>query len=54
VEEYREEGVFGVLGLVDHRGNKRFSLLLARAHPSGTWVEWLDVGSCSTDARDDR
>jgi hypothetical protein len=43
VEEYREEGVFGVLSLVDHRGGERSSRLLARAHPSGTWVEWLDA-----------
>jgi hypothetical protein len=47
VEEYREEGVFGVLGLVDHRDGERSSRLLARAHPSGTWIEWLDLDTGS-------
>ena len=42
-EEYREEGVFGALGLVDQRGTERSARLLARAHPSGTWMEWLDL-----------
>jgi hypothetical protein len=43
VEEYREEGVFGVLGLVEYRDSPGSTRLLARAHPSGTWLEWLDA-----------
>jgi len=42
IGEYRAEGVFGVLGVVDYRGGERRARLLARAHPSGTWLEWLD------------
>jgi hypothetical protein len=42
VRRYRREGVFGVLGLVEYGGGVRSGRLLGRAHPSGTWLEWLD------------
>jgi hypothetical protein len=42
VRRYRREGVFGVLGLVEYRGGVRRGQILCRAHPSGTWLEWLD------------
>jgi len=42
VRGYRQHGVFAVLGArTFHRGTDR-GRLLARAHPSGQWVEWLD------------
>ncbi len=42
IREYQEQGVFAVLGArMFHRGHER-KRLLARAHPSGQWVEWLD------------
>jgi hypothetical protein len=42
VEDYQQHGVFAVLGArtFDH-GTDR-ARLLARAHPSGQWIEWLD------------
>ena len=42
VRAYQQDGVFAVLGAVTfHRGARRRARLLARAHPSGEWVEWL-------------
>jgi hypothetical protein len=42
VRDYQQHGVFAVLGArTFHRGTDR-GRLLARAHPSGQWVEWLD------------
>ena len=42
VRSYQRDGVFAVLGAVTFAGGKRRSArLLARAHPSGEWVEWL-------------
>jgi hypothetical protein len=42
IAEYQQHGVFAVLGArTFHRGTDR-GRLLARAHPSGQWVEWLD------------
>ena len=42
VSAYQKDGVFAVLGAVTfHRGRRRSARLLARAHPSGQWVEWL-------------
>ncbi len=41
VASYQRDGVFAVLGArTFHRGTDR-GRLLARAHPSGQWVEWL-------------
>ena len=46
VRDYQQHGVFAVLGArTFHRGTDR-GRLLARAHPSGQWVEWLDPGPC--------
>jgi hypothetical protein len=44
VRDYQQHGVFAVLGArTFHRGTDR-GRLLARAHPSGQWVEWFDPG----------
>jgi hypothetical protein len=44
VRDYQRHGVFAVLGArIFYRGTDR-ARLLARAHPSGQWVEWLDGG----------
>ncbi len=44
ISDYQREGVFAVLGArTFDRGDDR-RRLLARAHPSGQWVEWLDRG----------
>jgi hypothetical protein len=41
VTRNREQGVFGVLGRVSFRGSRRSAGLLAIAHPSAAWLEWL-------------
>lgn len=42
ITDYQQHGVFAVLGArTFHRGTD-CGRLLARAHPSGQWVEWLD------------
>jgi len=42
IADYQRHGVFAVLGArTFHRGTDH-GHLLARAHPSGQWVEWLD------------
>jgi hypothetical protein len=42
VSDYQRHGVFAVLGVrTFHRGTDS-GRLLARAHPSGQWIEWLD------------
>jgi hypothetical protein len=42
VSAYQRDGVFAVLGAATfQRGERRSARLLARAHPSGQWVEWL-------------
>jgi hypothetical protein len=41
VADYQGRGVFAVLGAVVFRGSAHESRLLARAHPSGRWIEWL-------------
>ncbi|HTS97482.1 MAG TPA: DUF2332 domain-containing protein [Streptosporangiaceae bacterium] len=42
--DYARDGVFAVLGArTFHRGGDR-GRLLARAHPSGRWIEWLGPG----------
>jgi hypothetical protein len=46
VDDYRRRGVFAVLGArTFHRGTDR-GRLLARAHPSGRWIDWLSPASC--------
>jgi hypothetical protein len=42
IDDYQQDGVFAVLGArTFDRGTDR-GRLLARAHPSGQWIEWLD------------
>jgi hypothetical protein len=42
VTEYQRDGVFALLGLLSFEQGRRHGSLLARAHPSGTSVRWLD------------
>jgi hypothetical protein len=42
IDEYQQRGVFAVLGALTFDGSIDSGRLLARAHPSGVWVEWLD------------
>jgi hypothetical protein len=42
VRDYQQRGVFAVLGARTFDGNTDRGRVLARAHPSGQWVEWLD------------
>jgi hypothetical protein len=44
VDDYQRHGVFAVLGARIFHGGTDSGHLLARAHPSGQWVEWL--GRC--------
>lgn len=41
VLDYQQSGVFAVLGARTFHGTTDSGRLLARAHPSGGWVEWL-------------
>ena len=41
VRDYQRHGVFAVLGERTFDRSTQSSRLLARAHPSGEWVEWL-------------
>ena len=41
LERNRRDGVFGVVGRVTYRGGRREGELLAIAHPSATWLEWM-------------
>ena len=41
VRDYQRRGVFAVLGERTFDGSTETGRLLARAHPSGEWVEWL-------------
>jgi hypothetical protein len=45
VRDYQQHGVFAVLGAWTFHGGTDRRRLLARAHPSGQWVEWLDPES---------
>jgi hypothetical protein len=45
VHDYATHGVFAVLGALTFDGGASRGRLLARAHPSGQWVEWLDPAS---------
>ena len=42
IREYQRDGVFAVLGARAFDGTADRGRLLARAHPSGEWIEWLD------------
>ena len=42
VRDYQENGVFAVLGARAFGAGADEGRLLARAHPSGQWVEWLE------------
>ncbi len=50
VRDYATDGVFAVLGARTFDGRASRGRLLARAHPSGQWVEWLDPASAGTAA----
>jgi hypothetical protein len=41
IRDYQHGGVFAVLGARTFDGGSDHSRLLARAHPSGQWIEWL-------------
>ena len=41
VRDYQQNGVFAVLGARIFDGTGDHKRLLARAHPSGGWIEWL-------------
>jgi hypothetical protein len=45
IDEYRRSGVFAVLGARTFGAGAGSARLLARAHPSGRWVEWLSPGT---------
>jgi hypothetical protein len=42
IADYQQQGVFAVLGARTFDGAADSGRLLARAHPSGQWVEWLE------------
>ena len=41
IRDFQHGGVFAVLGARTFDGDSDHSRLLARAHPSGEWIEWL-------------
>jgi hypothetical protein len=43
VRDYQEQGVFAVLGSRTFHEHCDRGRLLARAHPSGQWAEWIDA-----------
>jgi hypothetical protein len=45
IRDYQEQGVFAVLGAWNFHRRRQDGRLLARAHPSGQWVEWLNLGT---------
>jgi hypothetical protein len=45
IGDYRRSGVFAVLGARAFHAGTASVDLLARAHPSGRWVEWLGPGT---------
>jgi hypothetical protein len=45
VSDYQRHGVFAVLGACTFHDGAEDRRLLARAHPSGQWIEWLDPES---------
>lgn len=42
LERNRREGVFGTVSRVSYRRGERTSAILATAHPSALWLQWLD------------
>lgn len=46
VRDYQQHGVFAVLGARTFHGGTDSGRLLARAHPSGLWIEWLAPAAC--------
>ena len=42
VDDYQRRGVFAILGARTFHGRTDRGRLLARAHPSGQWIEWLE------------
>lgn len=42
VSDYQQQGVFAVLGVRRFDGDALEWRLLAKSHPSGTWIEWLE------------
>ena len=51
IRDYQREGVFAVLSAQTWHGRAGPGHLLARAHPSGRWVEWLTAGALDTGVR---
>ena len=45
IDDYRRSGVFAVLGARTFHAGTDSARLLARAHPSGRWAEWLSPGT---------
>jgi hypothetical protein len=43
VSDYQQRGVFAVLGARTFAGGRDSGQLLARAHPSGQWIEWISA-----------
>jgi hypothetical protein len=41
VADYQQNGLFAILGARSFDSGCEAGRLLARAHPSGQWVEWL-------------
>ncbi len=50
IRDYQQHGVFAVLGARTFDGDTDRGRLLARAHPSGQWVEWLSPEPAGTAA----
>jgi hypothetical protein len=42
VQQYQQGGVFGLLSVLSFRRGRQSGRVLARAHPSGTRMTWLD------------
>lgn len=47
ISDYQRDGVFAVLGARTFGRDGEHTRLLARAHPSGQWIEWLGQGTAS-------
>ena len=45
IDDYQRSGVFAVLGARTFHAGGGSARLLARAHPSGRWVEWMNPGT---------
>jgi hypothetical protein len=50
IRDYQQHGVFAVLGARTFHRDTDHGCLLARAHPSGQWIEWLSPESPGTAA----